>query len=181
VRAVAPHGALYVIPCQQYSGCESRDFSQSINQRFTSPRRKLEKDYLHYRCRCVRCSNDDPIRLGEQRHSHGLFPSRLHTHTRWFPGRVWHPLALILWPRATVNAKHLGRCWELTPDSAFRHLNYSRSESVTGRSVRCSIPIVRSRGGASGLVTCADFKSVGPGRKFRLVGFDSHTPPPLPD
>jgi len=28
-------------------------------------------------------------------------------------------------------------------------------------------------------VTGADFKSVGPGREFRLVGFDSHTPPPI--
>jgi len=27
-------------------------------------------------------------------------------------------------------------------------------------------------------VTCADFKSVGPGRESRSVGFDSHTPPP---
>ena len=33
-------------------------------------------------------------------------------------------------------------------------------------------------GGASGLVTCADFKSVGRVRKNASVGFDSHTPPP---
>jgi len=35
------------------------------------------------------------------------------------------------------------------------------------------------RGGESGLVTGADFKSVGPGRERRSVGFDSHTPPPI--
>jgi len=36
-----------VIPRQQYSGCESRDFSQSINQRFTSHQGESLKKTLY--------------------------------------------------------------------------------------------------------------------------------------
>jgi hypothetical protein len=36
------------------------------------------------------------------------------------------------------------------------------------------------RGGETGLVIGADFKSVGRFRENASVGFDSHTPPPIP-